>query len=155
MLPQEFDFAIVVRKGKQHYMVDHLSRIWIGEPPEGVNDELPDATLFKVDHCPEWYLGLVEYLMIGRPRPDMSKVDARKLIRFVGPYQLIVKQLYVRGKDDIIRRCALPHEVDSILFQAHDGIAGGHFASELMARKVLQARLWWPTLFKDAHQYVL
>jgi len=93
--------------------------------------------------------------MSGRPPPDMSKADARKLIRLARPYQLIAGQMYVRGKDDIIRRCALPHEVDSILFQAHDGIAGGHFASELTARKVLQAGLWWPTLFKDAHQYVL
>ena len=33
-------------------------------------------------------------------------------------------------------------------------MAGGHFASEVIARKVLQAGLWWPTLFKDAHQYV-
>ena len=38
------------------------------------------------------------------------------------------------------------------MFQYHDGIAAGHFASEITARKVLQAGLWWPTLFKDAYQ---
>jgi hypothetical protein len=68
---------------------------------------------------------------------------------------LIAGQLYIQGKDDVIRRCALPHEVDDLLFQAHDGIAGGHFAFETTTQKVLQAGLWWPTLFKDAHQYVL
>ena len=67
--------------------------------------------------------------MSGRPPPNMSKADTRKLIRLVGPYQLIFGQLYIREKDDIIRRCALPHEVDSVFFQAHDGIAEGHFAS--------------------------
>ena len=46
LLLQEFDFAIVVQKGKQHYMADHLSRIRTGEPLDGINDELPDATLF-------------------------------------------------------------------------------------------------------------
>jgi len=110
---------------------------------------------FKVDYVPQWYLGLVEYVMSGRPHEDMSKAEARKLIRLVGPYQLIVGQLYIGGKDDLIRKCALPHEVDDLLFQAHDGIVGGHFAFALTTRKVPQARLWWPTLFKDAHQYVL
>ena len=86
LLLQEFDFSIVVRKGKQHYMANHLSRIRTREPPEGVNDEIPYATLFKVDHCPEWYPGLVEYLMSGRPPPNMSKADARKLIKLAGPY---------------------------------------------------------------------
>ena len=52
LLLQEFDFAIVVLKGKQHYMANHLSCIRTGEPPEGVNDELPDATLLKVDYVP-------------------------------------------------------------------------------------------------------
>ena len=111
-------------------MVDHLSRIRTGEPPNGVNDELPDATLFKVDYVPEWYPGLVEYLVSGRTPEDMSKAEARTLIRLAGPYQLITGQLYIRGKDDVIRRCTLPHEVDDFLFQAHNGIAGGHFAFE-------------------------
>ena len=93
--------------------------------------------------------------MSGRPPLDMSKAEARKLIRLAGAYQLIAGQIYIRGKEDVIRRCALPHEINDILSQAHDGIARGHFASELTARKVLQARLWWPTLFKDSHQYVL
>ena len=76
-------------------MAYHLSRIKTGEPPEGVNDELPNASLFKVDYVPEWYPRLVEYLMSGRPPPDMSKVEARKLIRLAGPYQLIAGQLYI------------------------------------------------------------
>ena len=33
-------------------------------------------------------------------------------------------------------------------------MVGQHFASDITTRKVLQVGLWWPTLFKDAHQYV-
>ena len=62
-------------------MADHLSRIRIGEPPDGVNDELMDATLLKIDYVLEWYPGLVEYLMSGRPPEDMSKSKARKFIK--------------------------------------------------------------------------
>jgi len=118
-------------------MENHLSRIKIGEPPDRANDELSDATLFKVDYVHEWYLRLVEYLMSGRPLEDISTTWARKLIRLARPYQLITRQLYIWGKDDVIRRCVLLHEVGDLLIQAHDGITGGHFASEMTTRKVL------------------
>jgi len=65
--------------------------------------------------------------MSGRPLEDKSKAQARKLIRLVGSYLLITKQLYILGKGDVIIRCTLPHEVDDLLFQAHDWVVGGHF----------------------------
>ena len=75
--------------------------------------------------------------MSGRPPPEMSKVEAKKLIRRDGLYQLIAYQLYIKGKDEVMRRCTLPQEIDDILVQSHDGIAGGHFSSEITTRKVL------------------
>ena len=89
-------------------MVDHMSRVKSGEPSIGVDDELSDAILFKVDFVPDGYEGIVEYLMSGRPPPGMTKLEARQLIRKVGPYQLIAGQLYIKGKDEVLRRCALP-----------------------------------------------
>jgi len=59
LLLQEFDFEIVVRKGKQHYMADHMSIIKNGEIPMGVNDELLDAILLKVDFAPNCYDGII------------------------------------------------------------------------------------------------
>ncbi len=31
--------------------------------------------------------------------------------------------------------------------------SGGHFAIEIMQRKILDARYWWPTLYKDVNDY--
>ena len=50
----EFDFTVAVKKGSTHQRVDHLSRIMIGEEPTRVNDELPDASLFKIELVPKW-----------------------------------------------------------------------------------------------------
>ena len=50
----EFDFIVVVKKGSTHQQADHLSRIMLGEEPTGVNDELPDASLFRVELVPKW-----------------------------------------------------------------------------------------------------
>jgi len=39
------------------------------------------------------------------------------------------------------------------LYEFHDGFCGGHFAGRITAEKILQASYYWPTLFKDAHDY--
>ena len=42
----EFDFTVCVRPKKSNMRADHLSQITNGECPIGIEDDLPDATLF-------------------------------------------------------------------------------------------------------------
>lgn len=46
---QEQDFEIVYMPGRRHVIMDHLFRIDNGEPPTGINDQLPDANLFSME----------------------------------------------------------------------------------------------------------
>ncbi|MCO5600411.1 hypothetical protein L7F22_054523 [Adiantum nelumboides] len=131
-------------------MADHLSCITNGEAPTGVDDELPDTSLFMVETIPEWSEKIVNFLVNGFPPKELRKDVAQKLIKECEPYSLIAGTLYKLGKDDILRRCAREDEYLYILQEAHMGVAGGHFSGELTARKVLQSGYWWPTLFKDA-----
>jgi hypothetical protein len=32
-------------------------------------------------------------------------------------------------------------------------MVGGHFAANIIAKKILNARYWWPTLLKDIHDF--
>jgi hypothetical protein len=68
-------------------------------------------------------------------------------------YQLIARHLYKMGADRILRRCVLEHERPIILVEAHEGIAGGHYAGKAISEKVLRTGLWWPTVHKDAKEY--
>jgi len=68
-------------------------------------------------------------------------------------YQLIAGQLYKLRPYEILRRCILDHEKDSLLEEAHGGVAGGHYAGKATTQKILRAGLWWPTLHKDAKEY--
>ena len=52
LLFQEFEFEVVVRPGKLNVRPDHLSRIDTGEEPIGVEDDLPDAHLFRIETVP-------------------------------------------------------------------------------------------------------
>jgi hypothetical protein len=57
------------------------------------------------------------------------------------------------GPDEILRRCVMEAERPLILNEAHEGIAGGHYAGKATTQKVLRAGLWWPTLHRDAKDY--
>jgi hypothetical protein len=68
-------------------------------------------------------------------------------------YQLIAIQVYKLGLDNILRRCVLDHERNDIIWECHIVVVGGHVGGKATAQKVLQARLWWATLFKSAKEY--
>ena len=41
-----------------------------------------------------------------------------------------------------------------VLFHAHSCLPGGHLSAEFTAKAIMRAHLWWPTLFRDANEYV-
>jgi hypothetical protein len=49
---QEFEFEVVVKPGKHNVGPNHLSRIESGEAGHSLDDELPDAQLFRVEAVP-------------------------------------------------------------------------------------------------------
>jgi hypothetical protein len=59
------------------------------------------------------------------------------------------------GPDEILRRCVMEAERPLILVEAHEGIAGGHYAGKTTVQKVLRVGLWWPTLHIDAKDYYI
>ena len=63
--------------------------------------------------------------------------------------------LYKHCPDQIIRRCVPEEEIINILRHCHSLECGGHFGGARTAAKVLQSGFYWPTLFKDAHSFVV
>ena len=63
--------------------------------------------------------------------------------------------LYKRCADGLIRRYNPQDEVQDVLKHCHSLDVGGHFGASKTTSKVLQSGFWWPTLFKDAREYVL
>jgi hypothetical protein len=37
--------------------------------------------------------------------------------------------------------------------ELHEGLAGGHFTTKITQRKILDVRYWWPTMYRDVHDY--
>ena len=55
----------------------------------------------------------------------------------------------------MIRRCIPKEEMEAILHQCHALPYVGHFGGIRTTNKVLQAGFYWPSLFKDAHTFVI
>ncbi|XP_073222348.1 uncharacterized protein [Cicer arietinum] len=62
--------------------------------------------------------------------------------------------LIFRGVDGLLQRCVPEEEQEKASWHNHDSDYGGHFSGNRTAAKVLQPRLFWPLLFKDAFNYV-
>ena len=73
-----------------------------------------------------------------------------KAARFV----LIDDVLYRRGYSLSYLRCLSSEEADYVLCEIHARICGNHARARSLAKKVLRAGYYWPTLQKDAYNIV-
>ena len=116
LLFQEFKFKFVVRPGKLNVDLDHLSWIDIREEPIGVEDDLPDAPLFRIEAVSEELEEIAQFLENGQAPEGMSMKKKRILAMKDAPYSLINGFLYKMGLEDILRRCVLEHERNNIIY---------------------------------------
>ena len=152
LLLQEFNLQIRDKKGIENAVVDHLSRLTIAHnthnPP--INDEFLEESLLLVENTP-WYADIANYLAIGELPTDWKVQDRKFFSTKIHSYYWEELFLYKYCANQIIRRCVPEVEQEGILSHYHENACGGHFASKKNARKVLQSRFYWPSLFKDAH----
>jgi hypothetical protein len=134
---------IVVWPGKKNVGPDHLSRLETGEDLIGIDDDLPDMNLFRVEATPKELEEIVNFLEDGKAPEDLPANKRKILAMKVVPFTLINGYLYKLGLDNILWRCALEHEWEDIISEAHTGPTGGNFQVDMTTRKILQDGLWW------------
>ena len=98
----EFDFTFCMRPGKSNMREDHLSRITNGESPTGIEDDLPDATLFQVEITPQWDKRIVRLLSINFLAIPRDFSNPKDTLRTMERYTLISGRLYYLGKDGVL-----------------------------------------------------
>jgi hypothetical protein len=92
-------------------------------------------------------------MSIGMAPCEYTVIQKKQLVVRASDFQLIDRQLYKMGPDEILRRCVMEAERPLIRAEAHEGIGGAHYAGKATMQKILRAGLWWPTLQKDAKEY--
>nr|GEZ53982.1 reverse transcriptase [Tanacetum cinerariifolium] len=131
LLLQEFDFKVLDTKGAENLAADHLSRL--ENPyenvldPKGINETFPLETLSMVTFCGDSSAPWFA---------DFANYHAGNFI---------IK---------VIRRCVHGKEALDILEACHNGPTGGHHGANLTAKKIFDSGFFWPTIYKDAHDFV-
>ena len=156
LLLQEFDVEIRDKKGIENLVADHLSRLEGARDDVPVNDEFPDEKLFVIEEkrAVPWFADYVNYLVAKVIPPEFNFQKKKRFFAHLKHYYWEEPILYRHCADQVIRRCVPEDEIHSILDHCHTLPCGGHFGGQRTAAKVLQSGFYWPSLFKDAHQFV-
>eukprot|EP00253_Pinus_taeda_P013163 PITA_13163 len=100
------------------------------------------------------YSDLIFYLKNGYAPPNLSYKNKRAIRLKEKIFTIIDHVLFRQNYDSVLLRCLEKLEAQRVLQELHDEPAGGHFGADTTAHKVIHAGYYWPTLFRDAHEYV-
>ncbi|XP_010451852.2 PREDICTED: uncharacterized protein K02A2.6-like [Camelina sativa] len=121
---------------------------------ECFKDEADAKVLQQISDDSPWYADIANYLCAAEDPPNFTGYAKKKFLRDVQRYFWNEPYLYKHCADGLYIRCVPESEVSGILFHYHRSNYAGYFATFKTATKVLQAGLWWPTLSRDAHDFV-
>ena len=162
LLLQEFDIIIRDKKGAENLAADHLSRL---ENPhqdafekKEINETFPLETLnavsFRGDSTTPWFADFANYHAGNFVVKGMSSQQKNKFFKDVKHYFWDEPYLFKICADQVIKRCVHGQEAMNILKACHDGPTRGHHSSNYTAKKVFDSGFYWPTIYKDAHEFV-
>nr|GFB00656.1 reverse transcriptase domain-containing protein [Tanacetum cinerariifolium] len=161
LLLQEFDFDVLDTKGAENLAADHLSRL--EKPyenvldPKEINETFPLETLstvtFRGDSSAPWFADFANYHAGNFGVKGMSSQQKNKFFKDVKHYFWDDPFLFKIYADQVIRRCVHGKEALDILKACHNGPTGGHHGANLTAKKVFDSGFFWPTIYKDAHEF--
>ncbi|GJR70766.1 reverse transcriptase domain-containing protein [Tanacetum coccineum] len=162
LLLQEFDVVIRDKKGAENLAADHLSRLENPHQSElekkEITETFPLETLgmvtFRGDDNAPWFADFANYHAGNFVIKGMSSQQKRKFFKDVKHYFWDDPFLFKSCADQVIRRCVSGQEAFDILKACHSGPTRGHYGANYTAKKIFDSGFYWPTIYKDAHDYV-
>ncbi|GJY34141.1 reverse transcriptase domain-containing protein [Tanacetum coccineum] len=163
LLLQGFDIEIKDKKGAENLAADHLSRL---ENPdlgtfteEEITDEFLDEHLMilkaELNSNEPWYADYVNYIVGKIVPPNWTPKKRRRFFSQVKNYFWDKPYAFKLCSDNVMRRCVAENEIFEILAHCHSGPTGGHHSASITGRKVYESGFYWPSIFKDAKDYVM
>ena len=121
-----------------------------------LEDSNPSKKINKISitNLESQYENLLFYLENGYAPSNLSYKNKLAVRLKANHFDIIENVLFRRNYDLVLLRCLKKTEVRKLLQELYDGLAGGHFEGDTTSQKILHAGYYWPTLFKDAHEYV-
>nr|GEY22352.1 reverse transcriptase domain-containing protein [Tanacetum cinerariifolium] len=149
------------KKGEENMAADHLSRLENPHQDEFENKEITETFPLKTlgsialrsDSTP-WVADFTNYHAGNFIVKGMLSQKKNKFFKDVKHYFWDDPFLFKICSDQVIRRCVSSQEAFDILKACHSGPTKGHYGANYTAKKVFDAGFFWPTIYKDAHDFV-
>nr|GFA76101.1 reverse transcriptase domain-containing protein [Tanacetum cinerariifolium] len=162
LLLQEFTFKVVDTKGAENLAADHLSRLENPHQnvldPKEINESFPLKILNLISsrgsQSTPWFADFANYHAGNFIVKGMTSQQKSKFFKDVKHYFWNDPYLFKICADQVIRQCVHGKEALDILGACHNGPTGGHHGANLTAKKVFDSGFFWPTIYKDAHEFV-
>ncbi|GJU69908.1 reverse transcriptase domain-containing protein [Tanacetum coccineum] len=122
-----------------------------------ITETFPLETLGSValrDDSTPWFADFANYHAGNFIVKGMSSQQKNKFFKDVKHYFWDDPFLFKICADQVIRRCVSGQEAFDILKACHSGPTGGHYGANYTAKKVFDSGFYWPTIYKDAHDFV-
>ncbi|XP_057744769.1 uncharacterized protein LOC130962591 [Arachis stenosperma] len=137
---------------------DLLSKLASTKPGEGNRSLIqgmtrePAVTLHLSRLGSSWLDPITSFLENGK-LPDDEK-DVVKLRREAAKYAVIQGQLFKKGSNQPLLKCLHPDQTDYVLREVHEGCCGHHIGGKALARKLIRAGYYWPSMMADSKEFV-
>ncbi|XP_025670562.1 uncharacterized protein [Arachis hypogaea] len=118
---------------------------------QGITKE-PAVALHLTKISPSWINSITAFLQNGK-LPGGEK-EAKVLRREAAKYTVIQGQLFKKGLSQPLLKCLHPDQTDYVLKEVHKGCCGHHIGGKALARKLIQAGYYWPSMMKDSKEFV-
>ncbi|GJU70432.1 reverse transcriptase domain-containing protein [Tanacetum coccineum] len=125
--------------------------------PKEITETFPLETLSVLtskDQSTPWFADFANYHAGKFIKKGMSTQEKNKFFKDVKHYFWDDPFLFKTCADQIIRRCVDGKEALEILEACHSGPTGGHYGANFTAKKIFDAGFFWPTIYKDAYEFV-
>nr|GEX13980.1 reverse transcriptase domain-containing protein [Tanacetum cinerariifolium] len=126
--------------------------------PKEINETFPLEMLsmvtFRGDSSASWFADFANYHAGNFILKGMTSQQKNKFFKDVKHYFWDDSFLFKICADQVIRRCVHGKEALDILVACHNRPTGGHHGANLTAKKIFDAGFFWPTIYKDAHEFV-
>lgn len=102
-----------------------------------------------------WYADYVNNLATKFLPPDITYQHNKRLFHDVKHFYWDEPLIFKRGADGLSRCCVLQEEIESIINHFDFSSYGGHASTSKTCAKILQAGIYWPTIWCDVHYMVV
>ena len=123
------------------------------EEQEVRGEFLDESLLFVVER--PWFTNISNYKSTRVIPQYLNWNQQKKFLHDICFYIWDDPHLFKIRVDNLLKKCVTREEAQSILWHYQNSPYGGHYGGDRTTIRILQARFFWPSIFKDAHDHVL